>query len=467
MLKYFLLLLLINWLHAAENCPQLTGRVVTKGEPQYDKGRLDSNYHTSKNKYPHTIVYVKTAEDVQNAVLWARCNKIPIRIRSGGHNHEGYSTGNGVLIIDVSEMKEVKLDNNVATIQPGLNNLELYTFLFKNGLTHVGGTCSEVGLSGLATSGGIGPLIRRVGLTCDSLLSVDIVDARGQILTATKDNEYKDLFWALCGAGGGNFGVITSMKIKVYPADNVTWFNIGWGWDQPVEQIVSAWQDFFAKQDRKWFSHLDLWAKPFPSEKLHKQPIKLLGMFWGTPEQVREQLAPLLNIGKPSSVVIEKMDWKKAIEAIEESTAVFLTDKPEYKSTGAFAIDKLPAEGLKTIVTTLRESPSPLLNVLIFSMGGASAEIAPTETAYFYRNAKFFNQYSIQWLQEGDGEKSKAELAALRRRLLPYTVGDYVGNPDPDLKDYLTEYFGANVERLKMVKQKYDPENIFQFEQSI
>ena len=100
-------------------------------------------------------------------------------------------------------------------------------------------------------------------------------------------------------------------------------------------------------------------------------------------------------------------------------------------------------------------------------MGGAISDIPSSNTAFFYRDAKFFINYTSQWLNENEDQKQKAELEGLRDRLLPYTVGDYVGNPDPDLKDYLTAYYGDNVDQLKQVKCKYDPENIFQFEQSI
>lgn len=452
-----------------KDCPKLTGRIIKKEDPSYDKARLVSNYYASKSRFPRIIVYCQNTQDVQNAVLWARCNGVPIRIRSGGHHHEGYSTGSESIVIDVSEMKELKIDkaNRIVTIQPGLNNFELYTQLFHEGLTHAGGTCSDVGLSGLVSSGGMGPLLRKTGLTCDSLISVEMVNAQGKIIRATKDNEYKDLFWAICGGGGGNFGVITSMNIKVYPATPVTWFNIGWDWNQPIDQVITAWQDLFAKQDRNWYSHLDLWAKPFPAEQLKKQPIKALGFFWGTPEQAKEQLAPLLKIGKPATVKIERVGWDKAIDLIENSTATYLTEHPEYKSTGAFVMDRLPSEAIKILETSLRESTSPLLNVLLFSMGGATSDISPTATAYFYRDAKFFITYSSQWLKKTEDQKQKSELTSLRQRLLPYSVGDYVGNPDPDLKNYLTDYYGNNVDKLKCIKRKYDPENIFHYEQSI
>lgn len=464
---HFGLLKLVS--HSTTSCPELTGKVVYRQDANYNKSRLVSNYYTSKNKYPEVVVYCQNAQDVQNAVKWARCKNIPIRIRSGGHHHEGYSTGNDVIVIDVGQMKDLQIDKktNIATAQPGLNNDELYTKLAKQGYTHVGGTCGEVSLSGLILTGGMGPLLRRVGLGCDALVSFDMVDAKGNIIHATKDNEHKDLFWATQGGGGGNFGIIVSIDIKVYPAEDVTWFNIGWDWDSPVDRVFSEWQNFFVKQDRKWFSHLDLWGKSFATEKLKKHPIKALGFFWGTPEQAREQLAPLLGVGKPKEEIFERVNWQKAIKALVDSTAVFLTDKPEYKSSGAFVMDKLPKEAIDITVNTLRDSNSPLLNVLLFSMGGATADVAPTATAYYYRKANFFINYTSQWLKEDEDSKYKIELKTLRERLLPYTVGDYVGNPDPDLKDYLKDYYGENVAKLECVKRKYDPENIFKFEQSI
>lgn len=452
-----------------DNCVELTGRVILPNEPGYDKARLVSNFYPSKNKFPNVIVYSQNVDDVQNAVKWARCHKKFIRIRSGGHNHEAFSTGSDVIVIDVSEMKQMQLDKsrNIVTVQPGITGGELYRRLYEVGLTQVGGTCADVGISGLMLSGGMGPLVRKHGMSCDNLLSLDMVDANGEIIKATANNEHKDLFWACRGGGAGNFGIVTSMQIKVYPAQKVTWFNIGWDWNQPVEKVITAWQNFFEKPDERWFSHLDIWAKPFPSEKFNKQPVKILGVFWGTPEDARKELEPILSIGKPNEQVIELVNWDKAIRSFEEATAVFITDRPEYKSTGAFAMQKLPLEATEIIMDTLKNTTTPLFNVLFFSMGGASQEIAPDASAYFYRNAKFFISYNIQWLKENEDAKQTKEVDALRQRLLPYTKGNYIGNPDRNIKDYLTEYYGENVRRLRCVKRKYDPENVFQYEQSI
>lgn len=454
-------------LYAAE-CPELTGRMILPNHASYDKSRLVSNYYTSKNSYPDVIIYCKSTQDVQNAVKWALCKNIPVRIRSGGHNHEGFSTGKG-LVIDVSEMKKVEVNHttNIATIQSGMTGGELYSLLSKEGLTQVGGTCADVGISGLVLTGGMGPLLRRHGLTCDTLIAFEMVNGKGEIIYVTKDNEYKDLFWACRGGGGGNFGVITSVTLQLYPAKKVTWFNIGWDWSQPVEEVITTWQQLFANGDKKWFSHIDIWTKQFPTEKLKKQPIKVLGVYYGTPEEAKRDLEPFLKIGQPKEQTIELIDWVKAIKEFEDATAVFLTDKPEYKSTGAYAMKPLPKEAIRIIVDTLQNSRSPLLNVLLFSMGGACAEIAPTDSAYFYRKAIFFLDYSIQWLKQEEDKKQIAELDVLRTKLLPYTSGDYVGNPDRSLKNYLKDYFGDNVERLRCVKRKYDPNNLFQFEQGI
>lgn len=463
------LLFLARSMQAKADCPEPTGKVVEPGNPDYDKARLVSNYYTSKKKFPHAIVYCSTTRDVQNAILWAECQKLPVRIRSGGHNHEGFSTGNRAVIIDVSKMKAVKIDKEKKQVilEPGITGGELYALLAKEGLTQAGGTCADVGLSGLVLTGGMGPLSRMHGLTCDTLVSFEMVDASGNVLQVTKDNEHKDLFWACCGGGGGNFGVVTSLVLNVFPAEQVTWFNIGWDWEEPVDQIVKGWQKFFFQGDKRWFSHLDVWAKAFKKDELKKQPIKIIGVFYGSPEEARQLLEPLLTIGKPSSLVIERVNWHKSIQEFEDATTVFLTDKPEYKSTGAFAMQPLPDEAVNITVDTLRNSENPLLNFLMFSLGGSISDKSPSDTAYFYRNAKYFVCYSSQWLKENDDVTSIKELDTLRNRLLPYTEGDYTGNPDLSLKDPLKVYYGNNVERLREVKKRYDPKDIFSFEQGI
>lgn len=450
-------------------CPDLSGRIIIPGEPGYNESRLDWNYFASQDKFPYVIVYCQNTKDVQNAVRWARFNNVPIRIRSGGHNHEAFSTGTGVIVIDVSEMKQlsIKKEKGIAIVQAGVKGSELYRRLYDEGLTQVGGTCSGVGISGLVLSGGMGPLLRKHGLTCDSLISLEMVDANGNIIYATKRNEHSDLFWAACGGGGGNFGVVTAVTLKVYPATPVTWFHIGWDWNQPVEQIIDTWQRFFSIADRRWFSHLDIWSKAFPMEEFKKFPLKVMGVFWGTPEEARQELGPLLTIGRPGDQTIELVDWERAIKLFEISNEIFVTEKPTYKSSGAYAMELLTPEAISTIRQTLENTSSPLLNVLMYSLGGAFRDKTPAETAFYYRDAKLFIQYYNQWVEESSASERIHELDFLRQRMLAYTTGDYVGNPDINIQDYLIAYYGGNINRLLYVKRKYDPENVFNFQQSI
>lgn len=452
----------------AATCPVPTGTVITSKNADYARARLNSNYYTSKNKFPSLIIYCNTTQDVQNAINYARCQKLPVRVRSGGHNHESYSTGTGVVVIDVSKMKQININKakQIATVQPGMNGGELYRTLYNNGLTQVGGTCSGVGISGLILSGGMGPLARTQGMACDSLLAIDIVDANGALHHVTKNND-SDLFWASCGGGGNNFGVVTSIQLKVYPVTAVAWFNIGWDWNQPIDQIITEWQKFFLNNDKRWYSHLDLWSKPFPAKKFHQQPIKVIGIFWGTPEEATRELRPFLKLGKPTTQIIKTVDWQTAVKQFEDAVKVYISSKPEYKSSGAYVMDNLPPKAIQTITTTLHDTHSPLLNVLFFSLGGATSDRGSNETAYFYRPAKAFAVYSTQWLKPMDDVKYIQELDNLRNNLLPFTRGDYVGNPDRKIQNYLTAYYGDNVQRLRCIKRKYDPNDLFHFEQGI
>lgn len=455
--------------YAAEPCPALTGEVITKDNSAYNTSRLNSNYDTSKNKLPNVIVYCKNVQDIQNAIHYAHCQNLPVRVRSGGHNHAGYSTGNNVVLIDVSRMKDISIDQNkqIARVEPGVTGGELYRALYANGLTQAGGTCSGVGISGLILSGGMGPLARKQGMACDSLLAIDLVDAEGQLRHATKDNAHRDLFWASCGGGGNNFGVVTALKLKVYPAETVTWFNIGWDWNQPVEPIISLWQKSFFNNDKRWYSHLDLWAKKFPIQQFHQQPIKVMGIFWGTPDAAKRELSRFLKIGHPTTQIIKKVSWMEAILALEEAMKVYTTAKPEYKSSGAFVMQALPSKAVHILASDLSHADSPFLNVVFFSLGGASDEHASNATAYYYRRAKAFAVYSTQWLKPVNRTGYIHEIDALRNDLLPFTQGDYIGNQDPGIKDYLTAYYGENVHQLQCIKRKYDPTNFFHFEQGI
>lgn len=192
----------------------LTGEIILPYDSQYDE--LRQGYNRAVQKYPFIIVYCFETCDVINAVKWARKHCIPIRIRSGGHNYEGFSNGDSVLVIDLSQFNNVILDEcaGLVYMQGGATNKDVYECVSSKGYPFPGGTCPTVGVGGYVTGGGWGLSCRYLGLGCDNLEEIEIVDYEGKLIKA---NSYcnSDLFWACRGAGGGNFGVIVSMTFSL------------------------------------------------------------------------------------------------------------------------------------------------------------------------------------------------------------------------------------------------------------
>ena len=187
------------------NFEGLTGRVVTPDDPFYQE--LRQVYNRAVNKFPLAIVFCQNEADVSNAVLWSRSHCVSLRIRSGGHNYEGYSTGNDILDIDLSEFNQIAINEalSLVTVQGGVTNKQVYETVSALGYPFPGGTCPTVGVSGYALGGGWGLSCRYLGLGCDNLVQLRLVNYEGVVLTAS-DTENPDLYWALRGGGGGNFG---------------------------------------------------------------------------------------------------------------------------------------------------------------------------------------------------------------------------------------------------------------------
>ena len=186
----------------------LTGKIITKESFEYEESRLAWN--RAIEKYPLVIIYCNNEEDVINAILWAKNNDIEIRVRSGAHSYEGYSTGNDVAIIDISKMNEIYIDENngFARIGGGVRNREIYEALGSRNYAFPGGGCPTVGVAGLVLGGGWGYSSRFLGLACDSLIEVEMINYEGKKLILNEQSN-SDLFWACKGSGGCNFGIIT------------------------------------------------------------------------------------------------------------------------------------------------------------------------------------------------------------------------------------------------------------------
>lgn len=436
-------------------CEGLTGKVIRPFDPEYEKARQE--YNRAINEYPIAIVYCYNNQDVSNAIFWSKRNQVGLRIRSGGHNYEGYSTGTGKLVIDTTLMNSVKIDtfNDMVKVQAGVRLGKLYEELYKHGYAFPGGTCSDVAISGLVLGGGIGLSTRYLGLTSDSLIEIEMVDAKGNVLIA---NRYcnSDLFWALRGSGGGNFGVVTSytfeLKIKI---DKITLIQLRWNNNKPArERFLSVWQ--------KWLINLDRRISAFG--RIYKQGVVLNAFFYGKPEEARKILDPILSI---PGITFEKVKYVNFIDAINAIGETYPKSE-KLKDTGRFVYKHLSKEELCNIINIIDNAPTDYTSfVKVYSLGGAVRDVSKNETSFFYRGANYIMAISSSWEEDDKALINKRWVAKGFKYIKKLTCGSYVNFPYSNLKDYEIAYYGQYAEMLKDIKTKYDPCNVFNFPQSI
>ena len=454
---------------------QLTGRVLYPGDPGFDlsrKGfgsRFDYDAHI-----PRAIVYTQDVSDVCNAVKWARENSVPVRVRCGCHSYEGYSSlVKDGLLIDVSDMEMVKVSSkgDTAVVGAGIDMLELTERLCEAGVTFPLATGPSVGLSGLVLGGGFGITSRLLGTTADHLIEAEMVDANGCIVRAS-EKENSDLFWALRGGGGGNFGICTSYTFRVHKVGPVVVFNIGFPWEL-FDQVVAVWQDWAPNTDRGMTSILSLKVD---------RTVTLIGQFTAPPEQLgnaAQLLMPFMAL-QPISIGINALPYVIAarmlfgVDPLNPQWAIRQHgDNQLFKSAASFAYEPFPPEAITMLrkfleeVPPLSAPPSQASMVQLLSGGGAIEDVPLDATAAYHRRSKFVVQYDGYWTAPQDYAPTYDWVVNMREKLLPYASYGYVNYHDATLKDFGHDYYGTNFERLVEVKAKWDPDNFFNFPQSI
>jgi FAD/FMN-containing dehydrogenase len=432
----------------------LTGHVVVQDSPDYDQARRGFNARFSK--FPAVIVYCRMVDDVANAIRWVHRQNMPFRIRGGGHSYEAYSLVDGGLIIDVSGLLTLQIDKakSIARIGAGFRLLPLYEALWKYGVTIPGGSCPTVGISGLTLGGGYGFLSRLHGMTCDSLIGLDMIDARGNVIHASS-KENSELFWACRGGGDGSFGVITSFTFRVHPIGDVSYFV--WSWDfNNLEKVVYQWQAWAPHTDARLTSVLKL-----PANGLGN--IGSIGVFTGPEKELRRIMRPVQEAMTPTTATFRSARWIEAARRL----AGMPTQQSTFKNSSAYAYEPLSEEAVAVLRRQLITSPGTSNMVVLDAYGGAIARIASDETAFPHRKALFVMQYQSYWESEAEEAGNLHWIEQFRRAMLPYTRGAYRDYCDSQIVDWQKAYFAGNLDRLRQVKKAYDSENLFRFEQSI
>ncbi|MDR3591095.1 MAG: FAD-binding oxidoreductase [Negativicutes bacterium] len=444
------------------NC-ELSGRIVLPQDPDYDRARRDYNRRFSR--FPRMIVYCREVQDVVNAIHWARRHDVPIRVRSGGHSYEAFSLVDDGVIIDVSGLDAMVIDSrrHLATVGTGWRLLQLYAALCREGLTIPGGDCPAVGIGGFTAGGGFGMLTRLLGMACDSLVALEMVNARGQIIRADEKIN-ADLLWACRGGGGGNFGVLTSYMFKVYPLSEVAMFHLFWDWEAAGE-VMSAWQNWAPFVDRRLTSTLRIYNR-------QDGRVFAEGQFAGPEKEMRRLMQPLLAAVQPvkSSVATVSMFQAALINAGYLTPDGQWQQRQEwhkFKNSGAYAYRLLPSKELQTVIDYLRDSLGRRNYLEFQALAGAVNDVRSEATAYFHRRALFNLQYSARWEDDSQAADSIRWVEDFRTAMLGSVTGNYVNFPDLSIRNWPKAYYGTNFARLQEIKAAFDPGDVFHFPQSI
>ncbi len=440
----------------------LDGEVVVPGGARYATARLlwDTRFDRLR---PRAIAYCANRADVERVVRWASSNRTQIVPRSGGHSYAGYSSGNGVVVADVSRLNSVQVSGAHATVGAGANLFAVYAALAGHGVTVPGGSCATVGIAGLALGGGIGYSARRFGTTSDNIAGLRIVTAAGELLVCDASH-HPDLLWASRGGGGGNFGIVTDLTFATHPVSTVSTYAIEWPWEQAAAALT-AWQAFAPHAPDSLFSVLDLIATG-PSTPGARTHVTSAGQYFGPESDLPSLLEPLTSTGTPIKVATQTLSYlDAAVHWAGCRDAAHCTEpRSTFVAKSDYVATPLPAAGIATLVAAVTARQGSGRGALYFdASGGAINRVPKAATAFVHRDALF----SIQYTSVGD-TAPPTWLSSLYAQMRPYASGSaYQNYIDPQLGGWAHAYYGTNLPRLQALKGKYDPHDAFRFAQSI
>ena len=443
------------------------GVVLTSGDPGYDDAR--GIWNGLIDRRPALIVQCTGAADVVDAVNFARERGLLLSVKGGGHNVAGNAVNDGGLVIDLSQMRGVHVEPSTQTVraQGGAlwGDCDREAQLF--GLAVPGGVVSTTGIAGLTLHGGVGHLRRKHGLSIDSLLSVDIVTADGRLRRASA-TENEDLFWAVRGAGS-NFGVVTSFEFRAHPVGPMVMVGAVFYPQEAARDVLPAWRDYMASAPEELSSLAFFWnvppGEPFPSEHHGKPVLILAGVYSGSVEDGEPVVQPLRELAQPLIDLSGPWPWLGLQSGFD---ALFPPGDLRYWKSRAFAA--LPEEAIEEIAEWAARRPTPLTDITIWHHGGAMSRVDERATAYAGRDAPFLVTGEVSWTDPAQSDEAikwgRDFWAAMGRHS---TGGLYLNFPGlgEEKEELVKAGYGANYERLAVLKAKYDPDNLFRMNLNI
>jgi FAD binding domain/Berberine and berberine like len=442
---------------------KLTGHVITPNAAGYDLARRSYN-PLFDTRRPAAIAQCANTSDVQACVNAAVASHTPIAARSGGHSYAGYSTPDNALVVDLTGLSRVRVDGDTAVVGAGARLIDVYAGLAAVGRCLPAGSCPSVGVAGLTLGGGIGVLSRKYGLTCDRLVGATVVTADGQARTVSAGSD-PDLFWALRGGGGGNFGIVTSFTFSTVPAPELTVFQLNYN---AVADAFGAWQPWIAAAPNELWSNFNITGGAAPT-------CTIAGCYVGPAGPVNTMLNTLVaKAGAPTYRTVRTMGYLDAMRYFGGCATKSIT-MCEAQTQGT-QWNREASRASSRMLTTPLSDPTKIvdaatghdnMHLIIDALGGAVANVSATATAFPHRAAFASIQIYLKTTPAA-AANATTQVTTVRDELVPIVgTAAYVNYIDATLPNWPQSYYGDNLPRLRQVAQTYDPTNTFTFAQAI
>jgi FAD/FMN-containing dehydrogenase len=437
----------------------LNGRALKPSDGEFDEARKVWNGMIDKR--PAVIVRPANTDDVIAAVNFARSEGLAVSARGGGHHVAGGAVNDGGLVIDLSGMRDVSVNaaSKTARAQGGAQLQDVDTATLAHGLAVPMGVFSETGIAGLTLAGGYGWQSRLRGLTCDNLVSAEIVTAKGELLKSSA-TENPDLFWALRG-GGQNLGVVTSFEYRAHPMPDEVFFVFVTYPVEDVPQVLSGLRRYNETSPRESGALCVIWTFPpteaYPEELWGKQFIGIVGPYIGPAADGERAMQPLRELATPLLDGSGPMPFAGVQRAFDE----------EYPKGRRYYWRSTYLKGLSDdAIATLHDlgtrRASPLTSLDVWVLGGAIGDVGPSESPIAHRQAPFMIGIEANWDDPADDAANIAWARECQTKLEPFsTGGSYLNFEDALDEQRVAAVYGANYQRLQEIKRKYDPHDLF------
>ncbi|MFD3700433.1 FAD-binding oxidoreductase [Streptomyces sp. NPDC058646] len=463
---------------------RLSGRLVLPADPTYETAK-QLQLAQFDAIHPQAIAYCTSEADVAACIRFAQDHALAPAVRSGGHSAAGYSTTPG-LVIDVSRLNSVRPGDTVH-LGPGSQGVDVLNTLSPYGIQVASGTCPTVAVGGWLQGGGLGFPSRKFGMGSDRLVSARVVLACGTTVRAAQD-EHPDLYWALRGGGGGNFGVVTDFEVRPVQIPSLTTYNLNFRWSDAVTLIL-AWQDWIADAPRELSSEL-LFLLPTDAPQGTEPNVVLMGGYAGAKadaDRTLDRLVAAAGIATTSRQVVE-LPYQQAMMNIFGCGDKTVTQchrigySPDAQlprdnyATGRnqFFAQKWTRTAAEKALGSFTADfrPGQFRFLGLFAYGGQINEVAPTATAFVHRESLFNAGYSVGLTRPDAGQEDKdrgqAWVDGAFTAMDSYSMQrSYQNYMDPALTNWRQAYYGQNYARLRSVKRAYDPDRFFRFAQGI